>query len=81
MQMINVLVVVALCRPRAREVALAHGHAGTREVTPGRLKSHHNIAAQLSAWHALPSAFLVQTSIWDFECHAQAFFTNYVQEP
>ena len=32
---------VALSRPRAREVAKPHGHAGTREVTPGRLKSHH----------------------------------------
>ena len=31
---------VELCRPRAREVATSHGHAGTREVTPGRVKSH-----------------------------------------
>ena len=49
-------VVVALCRPRAREVAPPHGHAGTRKVTPGCLKSHHNIAAhRFLHGHALPS--------------------------
>ena len=34
-----------------REVAPPHGHAGTCEVTPGRLKSHHkHSCTSLSAW-------------------------------
>ena len=46
-----VVIVVVQEVALAREVAPPHGHAGRREVTPGRLKSHHkHSCTSLSAW-------------------------------